>query len=204
MNLLTKDGGVDSSEGPVTQKSLYGSVGFSTASDITEVLRFYDENQHEHVDARDPVELEQEATDGRLLLIRKEGDIVAASSAFNYSVEKGAPPSWVEIGATRVALNGYGFYPFIIASQSLEEVIRGTPEDYLFANIYADNEAVKHLLGVKTGWDNFLVSDDPTLEATYSRKKNVTPEEMNTWAWLRSPASRLPHQARIVRDVVRE
>lgn len=181
-----------------------GAVSFSSEHDVDAVLTYYAENRHEHVDERDSGQLAQEAIDGRILLIRAEGDIVAASSAFNYSVEKGQDPSWVEIGATRATMKGFSFYPFIIASQVMEECLQRPPEDYIFANIYADNGAVRHLLGNKTGWDEFEVASDPRLESTYSRKNDAERHEMSSWVWLRSTPNCLPHQAGIVRDVINE
>ena len=182
-----------------------GKVTFSSEWDIDEVLAYYGSNKHQHVDDRDPDQLAQEVTDGRLLLIRAEGNLVAASSAFNYSVEKcQETPNWVEIGATRATLGGFGFYPFIIASQVMEECFERPPEDYIFANIYEDNAAVRHLLGKKTGWDEFLVADDPKLEATYGQKGGYTAQTMSEWIWLRSTPNCMPHQAEIVRSVIEE
>lgn len=182
-----------------------GKVTFSSEWDVDEVLAYYGSNKHQHVDDRDPDQLTQEVTDGRLLLIRAEGELVAASSAFNYSVEKGqASPSWIEIGATRATLGGFGFYPFIIASQVMEECFERPPEGYIFANIYEDNAAVRGLLGKKTGWDEFIVADDPDLEGTYSRKNDACKQEMSSWIWLRSTPNCMPHQAEIVRSVIQE
>lgn len=188
-------------------KVLSGSIYFSSEDDVAEVFAFYEDNQHPHVDPIDPEVLERETVDGRVILLRAEGDIALASSAFNFSVNKDEPPSWVEIGGTLSTrdLRGFGFYPLIIASQVMQECLAGEPpQDYLFANIYDDNAKVQDLLGVQTGWENFKVAEDHRLEAAYAAKKNAEPAEMATWAWFRSRPNALPHQAGIVDGFLEE
>jgi hypothetical protein len=171
------------------------SVRFSEAADFPRILHFYQANRHDHVDVRESAQLEKAARDGRnLLFLNPAQEIVAASSAYDYTDDPSQPGKWVEIGSTRCTLQGFGLYPFIIASQVVHESGTRPPGEMFFASVYTDNAAVCDLLERKTGWKP-MIPPQSLVEVTGLEA------DMPKLAWFKSDKDCLPAQEKIVRDV---
>lgn len=171
------------------------SLRFSTAADIPAILAFYRNNPHPHVDYRGDDIFTQRAESGRTILVLKPDGTIAMSSMshpFDDPQDSNGKGAWTEIGSTLGSMDGFGLYPFIIASQVVEEFINRAPGDKFFACIYKDNQAVTAMLNKKVGWP--LIQ--PRLD--FARAVGEKPETMNTINWLHAQSDTIPHQARIV------
>jgi hypothetical protein len=176
--------------------SKFLDVRFSTSADLDDVIKFYKDNRHQHVDVR-PVDVFEKATsEARMLLLRdSNGTLVASSSAYDFSDTEEMPHKWVEIGSTRSVLNGFGLYPFIIATQVVVETLRRPPGEMFVANIYDDNIAVQNILEHTNGWHKFT----PPKELV---KVTDLEQDMDRLVWLKSTPESLSQQMNIFKSVL--
>lgn len=174
-------------------------VHFSTIADVSRVFNFYAAYQHEHVDLRAEDLLRTSTENGRIFMAIHEptSTIMMSSSAYDYDDPRTntVNKSWVEIGSTRAAVDGLGLYPFTIASQVIHEFITRPPEDFFFASIYNNNDAVAAMLSGKVGW-SFFDPEDTLIDVSGER------ENMDKLIWLRADTTSIPHQARLVLSVI--
>lgn len=172
-------------------------VHFSTAKDTNRIIRFYRANAHQHVDQRSDDMIREAATTGRFILISEKYNRLGASSA-TYDYKQGTSTAyWTEVGSTRAALEGFGLYAPIIASQVIYEFLTSPPNDHFFAAVYADNTAVASLLEKKVGWTPFTPGD-ALLDASGERENH----DKGKILWLKADSQSLPHQARVVLDFI--
>lgn len=168
---------------------------FSTAADIPAILAFYRDNRHPHVDDRGDDVFTHRAESGRTMIVFKPDGAIGMSSMshpFDNPQDLNGKGAWTEIGSTLGNMDGLGLYPFIIATQVVEEFIQRTPGDKFFACIYKSNPAVTGMLNKKVGWPVI----QPSLD--FARAVGEQPETMDTINWLHAESDTLPHQARIV------
>lgn len=172
------------------------TVSFSTIDDLDDIVRFYTDNRHQHVDARPTPVFEKAASNGRMILFRDSANtLVASSSAYDFTDTEESPFKWVEIGSTRSTLNGYGLYPFIIAAQVVTETIKRPPGELFVANIYDDNVAVQKILEHTNGWHRYTPPKG-LVDAT------GLAEDMDRLVWLASTPDCLKKQEDIVKHVL--
>ena len=176
---------------PLSKRTL--SVRFSVPEDVPAVLEFYNTNQHHNVDHRGDSVFKDRTEKGRTLLVLNPDRTIGMSS-MSHPFEKSAS---VEIGSTRSRLDGFGLYPFIIASQIIHEFIERPANGPFFACIHKDNVAVTTLLNKKVGWNMIT----PTQEFADSIGEG---DNINTLFWLHADTDTFSHQAKIVLDVIAE
>ena len=107
-------------------------VRFSNAEDFDALMAFYKENPHKNVCDRNDAMLRELVDNGSVTIIQSaEGDkIVGASISYPLMGEGGQSQKWVEIGTTRIVMNGYpGLFDVMIAMQSLRAYLVEPPED---------------------------------------------------------------------------
>ena len=169
-------------------------IRFSEETDLTRIFNFYSEYQHEHVDLRAEDLLRDSVTTRRVFLAEQQDSVIAmASSSYDYDDPRTETEnkSWVEIGSTRAPVPGLGLYPFTIAAQVLHEFMARPPEEFFFASIYNNNDAVAAMLSRKVGWE-FFEPEETLIDVSGER------ENMSKLTWLRANSTTLPHQARLV------
>jgi hypothetical protein len=172
------------------------TVNFSTGADLGDIVRFYTDHRHKHVDARPVSVFEKAASEGRMILFRDaEKKLVASSSAYDFSDDDELPSKWVEIGSTRSILKGFNLYPFIIAAQVVSESAKRPPGEMFVANIYDDNVAVQNILEHTNGWHRFTPCKGLV---------DVTglADDMDRLVWLKSTPDCLKKQIGIVSAVI--
>ena len=173
-------------------------IRFCEETDLTRIFNFYSEYQHEHVDLRAEDLLRGSVTTRRVFLVEQPHDVIAmASSAYDYHDPRHdqTNKSWVEIGSTRAPVAGLGLYPFTIAAQVVHEFFTRPPEEFFFASIYNNNEAVAAMLSGKVGWE-FFEPEETLIDVSGER------ENMGKLTWLRADTTTLPHQARLVLETI--
>jgi hypothetical protein len=126
-----------------------------------------------------------------------DGTIQMSSAAYDYADEKGNDRAWIEIGSTRAAIEGFGLYPYIIASQVVHAWMNYPPDRFIFADIFTDNLQVASMLEKKVGWEPFT-PDDELLDAAHEREN----QKNGRLLWFRAASSSLPHQARLVQTFI--
>ncbi len=108
-------------------------VRFSNIDDMDRINEFYRENPHENVCDRNAELMKQLADNGSITIIEDEtGKVYGASISYPLIEEKDGVSSqkWLEIGTTRMTLNGYpGLFDVMIAMQSLRAYLVEPPED---------------------------------------------------------------------------
>ncbi len=177
------------------------SVRFSTPEDIAKVYDFHKKTSHQHVDLRKPEVMEERTKNGRVIIFENQSDNMCGMSVC-YDFHKAANPAhhWVEIGSTR-AVSGLGIYPFIIASQVVQEFLTHPAEDKFIANVYDDNGYVLDKLGNVTGWHIFTPEDD-ILTACKATKGDTNPHGAKR-IWFTATSDTIPGQARIILDHIK-
>lgn len=109
------------------------TVRFSQAEDYDRVVEFYTKNYHENVcNRKEDLMRRLEANGSNILIEDKAGNIVGSSLAYPLS-GAGHPSQWIELGSTRMILNGYeGLFDIMVALQALRTFAAEPPQD-LFA-----------------------------------------------------------------------
>lgn len=171
------------------------TIRFSQPADVPVLLDFYRNNRHPHVDYRGDALFTDRIESGRALVVFKPDGAIGMSSMshpFNDPVTSSSRPRWAEIGSTVGSMDGLGLYPFVVATQVIEEFISRTPDDKIFACIYKSNPAVTDMLNKKVGWPIISPSADFALAV------GEDPSTMGRLNWLHAESDSLRHQARIV------
>lgn len=175
-----------------TQGSL--TVRFSTPADVQPVLGFYAANRHHNVDFRGDDIFRDRTEQGRTILVLMPDDSIGASSMSHpvaTPLDNGGTGSSTEIGSTLARVDGFGLYPFLIASQIVHEFLDKTPDGVFFACIHDTNTAVTTLLNKKVGWN--IITPTQDFADAVGEGANI-----NTLNWLSATTDTLAHQARIV------
>lgn len=171
---------------------------FSTAADADALFDYYDSHRHHHVDPLDRDDVAATAAAGRYLMVTDpDGTIQMSSAAYDYADDKGNNRAWLEIGSTRAAIEGFGLYPYIIASQVVHAWVNYPPDHFIFADIFSDNLSVASMLEKKVGWETFTPDND-LLDAAHEQEN----QKNGRLLWLRVAPCSLPHQARLVQTFI--
>lgn len=163
-------------------------VRFSEAADVPTVLSFYDQNRHHNVDFRGHDVFTERTETGRALLIFKPDNSLGLSSmSHTYPAT-----DVVEIGSTLTSMDGFGLYPFVIASQIIHEFLERPPENRFFACIHKpENDAVTKMLNRKVGWH--IVTPTQDFADAVGEGPNI-----DKLSWLHADSDTLSHQSRVV------
>lgn len=148
-------------------------VRFSNENDVDRVKAFYRANPHKDVCARNNDLIEERICSGAVSLIETEtGEVVAASISYPLTGEDGAPGhKWLEIGTTRIALNGYpGLFDVMIAMQIMRAYLVEPPEERFVCQM--ESAAVR-----KKAWDMGFRPYTPSEELVRVSDKTVGAEE---------------------------
>lgn len=170
------------------------TIRFSTPADVPAVLSFYHANQHHNVDNRGDAVFQNRTEQGRVFLaLMPDHSIGAASMShpFTTPLANGGTGLSSEIGSTLARVDGFGLYPFIVASQIIHEFLEKPPEGVFFALIHTDNTPVLNLLTKKVGWNIVPASQD--FADAIGEGPNI-----DHFTWLNASTNTFAHQARIV------
>ncbi len=137
------------------------TVRFSSAGDYQRVLDFYTKNYHTNVcNRKEELMKALEANGGDIIIEDKNGNIVGSSIAYPlYAANQNGQdpsstemPKWIEIGTTRMILNGYdGLFDIMIALQVLRTTLVEPPEQKFAVQVESDRVREKfNALGFKT------------------------------------------------------
>lgn len=109
-------------------------VRFSNVEDHDNIMEFYAENPHNNVCGRHSDLIKNMANDGSVILIEDAatGKIVGASISYPLHADRNGieQQKWLEIGTTRMVLNGYpGLFDIMIGMQIMRAYLVEPPED---------------------------------------------------------------------------
>lgn len=180
------------------KKSL--KFAFSKAADHDRLVEFYKDNRHDTVHIRKPAVMRKAVDNGRFIVLTDDQNGVrAGSGAYDYpDDDHNYQRRWTELGTTTANMPGYGLYPYIIAAQVIMDFIGRTPSESFVATIDHDNYSVIDLLKNKVGWKEFSPSEE--LKKEIKNTKDWSTE--NPVVWLRATPEALPHQARLVLELI--
>lgn len=183
---------------PATETKKY-FVRFSNAADFDNLMAFYADNAHKNVYERDEKLLRQLAENGSVTLIEAEdGKIVGATISYLLAKDAGAPSyDWLEIGTTRIVLNGYpGLFDVMIAMQTLRAYLVEPPESRFVCQM--DTTPVQQMAG-KLGFRPF--TPDPAMLAAKEKtfRQDITCNANN---WYSAGPEALPVLAQKMLDSI--
>lgn len=109
-------------------------VRFSKEDDHARVMEFYKKNPHPNVCARHSDLIKELAENGSIVLIESEDqkEIVGLSISYLINAEQGGIQiqKWLEIGSTRIVINGYpGLFNAMIAMQTMRAYLVEPPQE---------------------------------------------------------------------------
>jgi hypothetical protein len=117
----------------MTQPKKY-YIRFSKVEDHDKIMKFFAANPHENVADRHSDLIKTLADNGSVILIEdaQTGEFVGVSISYPLPVKNGTieQEKWLEIGTTRMVLNGYpGLFDAMVAMQVLRAYLVEPPED---------------------------------------------------------------------------
>ena len=152
-------------------------VRFSNAEDYDKLMAFYQANPHKNVCDRHETLMRELADNGSITIIEGEdGKIVGSSISYPLMGENDKnSQKWLEIGTTRIVLNGYpGLFDVMIAMQTLRAYLVEPPDERFVCQM--ESPAVRKMAD-NLGFRPFVPSDelvrvsDATVSATESSGK---------------------------------
>lgn len=167
------------------------TVRFSGPADVPAVLDFYHSNQHHNVDNRGDDVFTKRTEEGRAILILNPDNSIGMAS-MSHPMDQGKK---IEIGSTRAQLEGFGLYPFVVASQIVHEFLERPAQECFFACIHLDNDSVTKMLNQKVGWQFMTPSQDFADAVGEGATKD-------TLRWLVASSDTFAHQARVASDAM--
>jgi len=175
---------------------------FSRKCDVERLTEYYGENTHENVYVRDPAVLRERIESGAAIILEDDqGHIHGASISYPITLEKGGETChvWSELGSTRITLNGFGLYPYMVAAQTLQGFMVEPPYNCFVAEVDVDNAAVIGLLHGKLQWPEYDAPKSLTDKMEDSVKEG---EEIVPVNWYHCGPETLQHQAQVVKKLV--
>ena len=180
-----------------TPKKLF--VRFSNIDDHDKIMDFYRANPHSNVSDRHEDLMKTMADNGSIILLEtQKGEIVGAS--ISYPLMGEADPSkqkWLEIGTTRITLNGYpGMFDVMIAMQTLRAYLVEPPDDRFVCQMESPLvRKMAHKLGFRplAPSDELVRVSDATVEAE---------ETCGDENWYSAGPEALPVLAKLMRDAL--
>lgn len=108
-------------------------VRFSNSDDFDKLMEFYKENPHKNVCDRNEQLMRDVVENGSVTLIERESDGKIVGASISYALGGEADPEhqkWLEIGTTRMVLNGYpGLFDVLIGMQTLRAFLVEPPSE---------------------------------------------------------------------------
>lgn len=139
-------------------------VRFSNLDDYDKLMEFYEKHAHKNVTDRSNNLMRELSDKGSIVIIEDalKGDIIGASVSYPCYGEgkNGEEQKWLEVGTTRIVLNGYpGLFDAMIAMQSLRAYLVEPPTELFVCKIRT--QAVKGM-AAKLGWRAFEAPEELT------------------------------------------
>lgn len=157
-------------------------VRFSNADDLGKILEYYSINPHSSVVDRRRELMTELSKRGSVTLIEDEqGSIVGSSVSYPLDVESdgGKKTRWVEVGSTRMTLNGYpGLFNVLIGMQVLRAFLADPPEDRLVAEM---KDAPVQNLARGLGWRPLENPSRALVRQSYAILNDKAQESYNNW-----------------------
>lgn len=175
---------------------------FSRKSDVAKLNEYYSDNTHQNVYVRDPDVLRERIESGAAILLEDEdGNIQGASIAYPITLDNCNQSChvWSELGSTRITLNGFGLYPYMVAAQTVQGFMVEPPDNCFVAEVDVDNAAVIGLLHGKLQWPEYDAPKALTEKMEDSVKDG---EEIVPVNWYHCGPETLQHQAKVVKQLV--
>lgn len=179
------------------------SVRFSNIDDHDKIMEFYRRNPHDNVCDRHEDLMKTLADNGSIILIEETatGAIAGASISYPLFVEKDGieQQKWLEIGTTRMVLNGYpGLFDIMIGMQVMRAYLVEPPDGRFVCQM--TSEAVRKMAH-KLGFRPFV----PSQELVDISDKTLDVASDTTYGfdnWYSAGPEALPVVARRMRDVL--
>lgn len=174
-------------------------IRFSNVEDHDNIMKFYEQNPHKNVSARNEEMMKTLADNGSVTIIEDEkGTIVGASISYPLEGKDGASANrWMELGTTRMVLNGYpGLFDAMIAMQVLRAYLVEPPDDRFVCQMEGSPvRKMAHKLGFRP-----LV---PSQELVDASDDTLNAEETCGFdKWYSAGPEALPVLAKFMRDVM--
>lgn len=175
-------------------------IRFSNQDDHEKIIEFYSRNPHKNVCDRNKQLMQTLADNGSITIIEDEnGTIVGASISYPLMSEKEgvASQKWLEIGTTRMVLNGFpGLFDVMIAMQSLRAYLVEPPDDRFVCQM--ESPAVRKMAH-KLGFRPFA----PSKELVDVSDATVTATESSGYDnWYSAGPEALPVLAKLMREAI--
>lgn len=175
-------------------------VRFSNIEDHDNIMEFYRNNPHKNVSDRNEELMRRLADHGAVTLIEDEqGKIVGSSISYPMIVSKDGVErqKWLEIGTTRMVLNGYpGLFDVMIAMQSLRAYLVEPPEDKFVCQM---ESPFVQKMAFKLGWRPL----DPSDELVKVSDDTLGSDESCGYEnWYAAGPEALPVMAKLMRDTL--
>lgn len=178
-------------------------VRFSNIEDHEKLMEFYQRNPHKNVAARHSDLMKELADNGSVTLIEDAatGEIMGASISYPIiATENGVEQQkWLEIGTTRMVLNGYpGLFDVMITMQTLRAYLVEPPDDRFVCQMESPNV---QKLASNLGWRPYT----PSKELVEISDKTLDIDEGDTYGydnWYSAGPEALPVMAAKMRDVL--
>lgn len=174
-------------------------VRFSNIDDHEKIMDFYRKNPHSNVSDRHEELMKTMADNGSVILIESDkGEIVGASISYPLMSEKdSAKQQWLEIGTTRMVLNGYpGLFDIMIGMQTLRAYLVEPPDDRFVCQMESPLvRKMAHRLGFRPyePSEELVRVSDATVEAE---------ETCGNENWYSAGPEALPVMAKLMRDAL--
>ncbi len=148
------------------------NIRFAKVEDHAALMQFYAENPHENVCDRHSDLVKDLADKGSVILVEEKstGDIVGVSISYPLFVKQGEieQEKWLEIGTTRMVLNGYaGLFDVMIGLQVLRAYLVEPPDGPFVCQMTSPMvQAMAKKLGFHaiTPSDELVATSDKTLD----------------------------------------
>jgi hypothetical protein len=174
-------------------------IRFSNVDDHEKIMDFYRANPHDNVSDRHEDLMKKMADNGSIVIIESDkGEIVGASISYPLMSEKDPnKQEWLEIGTTRIVLNGYpGMFDLMIGIQTLRAYLVEPPDDRFVCQMESPLvRKMAHKLGFRPlePSDELVRVSDATVDATETCGKEN---------WYSAGPEALPVMAKLMRDAL--
>lgn len=180
-----------------TPKKLF--VRFSNVDDHDKIMDFYRANPHSNVSDRHEDLMKKMADNGSIILLESEkGEIVGASISYPLMSEKDpSRQQWLEIGTTRIVLNGYpGMFDVMIAMQTLRAYLVEPPDDKFVCQM---ESPLVRKMAYKLGFRPLQPSEELVRVSDATVEAEETCGDEN---WYSAGPEALPVLAKLMRDAL--
>jgi hypothetical protein len=183
-------------------------VRCTTDKDRKNLMKFYKKNPHKSVADRTNDVMDKLIDNGSVVIIESEkGDIVGASASYPINAEENGikQTKWIEVGATRMVLNGYpGLFNIMIATQALRAVLVEPPLDRLVAEM---KDPPVQQMAKNLGWRELRKPSPEMVKESYrilhDKASAVYDVNDSQDDWFHCGPEGVPVMAKLMMDVVK-